>query len=585
MKPKIIFTLCLVILTFKSTPANPPFIEQTCWCTWEHLILQRMSIEEKLGQLFMITSVADPQSCSQTFLDSSPYIIDQPSVEQIIKQYHVGGIIFLGIITPKKQIKLEESFQSISKIPLLIGQDLERGCMRLKNGLRFPRAMTLGALTEDDKQLIYELGKEIGGECHALGIHINFAPVADVNNNPRNVIINDRSFGENKKDVARKSILFMRGLQDAGILACAKHWPGHGDTDVDSHVTLPRINHTKERLKDIELYPFKKLIDAGVSAVMCAHLEIPAFEPQIGLPASLSKTIVTDLLRNQFQFNGLIVTDALGMQGVTKNFKSGELELHALLAGNDLLIAPVDLPSAVAHIKQALANGILTEAELDTHVLKILKVKKWVLHNQRTQKPYVSSVHAQELQEKIYRAAITLVKNEEHILPLSPSDEIIPIITIGDSSDNVFYQTLSNYLLVSLHEMPPHPTTNDLETMLEKLRPAQKIIICVYGSNKIITIEEQSLHAGAQDTTSVTYLINALQKQNKKIIVVAFESPYNLALYQNAHALIAAYENVESAQRIAALTIIGTHTPRGRLPVTACAALPAGLGLLNFCES
>jgi beta-glucosidase-like glycosyl hydrolase len=237
----------------------------------------------------------------------------------------------------------------------------------------------------NDLQATYELGHAIGQLCKKLGVHINFAPVADVNNNPNNPVINDRSFGDNPIVVAQHAIAFAQGLADSGIIACAKHFPGHGDTDVDSHYDLPLLGHDKQRLHDIELAPFKELIAANILAIMVGHLEVPAFEPQAKLPSSLSKKIVTDLLRKELGFDGLIITDSLHMYGVTKYFNPGEYELYGLLAGNDILLCPFDVPAAVAAIKQALYDELITEQEIDEHVERILEMK--CLINKSTLKP------------------------------------------------------------------------------------------------------------------------------------------------------------------------------------------------------
>jgi len=240
----------------------------------------------------------------------------------------------------------------------------------------FANNKTLGK--NNSIEYTYDTAIAIGQLCNALGVHINFAPDADVNNNPNNPVINDRSFGDNPELVTQHAIAFSRGLHDAGILACAKHFPGHGDTNVDSHLDLPLIPHDKKRLHAIELYPFKKLIAANIPAIMIGHLEVPAFEEQKKLPSSLSKKIVTDLLRKELGFTGLIITDGLDMQGVTRYYTDGQAELHALLAGADILLGPIDVPAAVAAIKQALKDDLITEQEIDTHVEKILHTKNLV---------------------------------------------------------------------------------------------------------------------------------------------------------------------------------------------------------------
>ncbi len=338
-------------------------------------LLKNLTLEEKIGQLFMAAAVVD-EELNKEHMWKKPYRMDKEYIETLISDYYIGGIIYMYTSTQEKQIARTQHFQSISSIPLLIGQDLEPGGMitrRFPDLPSMPNAIELGA--DKDENLAYKTGKEIGQFCQELCVHINFAPVADINTNPNNPVIGKRSFGSDKKNVARKATAFMRGLHDAGILACAKHFPGHGDTSVDSHRDLPVITHNKERLQNIELYPFKYLIDNGIDAVMIAHLEIPALEPEPHLPATLSHAIVTDLLQHKLNFTGLIITDALDMQGVLKNFKPGEIELNALLAGNDILLCSVNIPHAIAVIKNAVLNGDIYIEELDQHVLKILAIK------------------------------------------------------------------------------------------------------------------------------------------------------------------------------------------------------------------
>jgi beta-glucosidase-like glycosyl hydrolase len=251
--------------------------------------------------------------------------------------------------------------------------------MRLKNTVSFPRNAILGA--QKDYDLVYEMSQEIGRQLASIGVHMNLAPVVDVNSNPRNPVIGSRSFGDNPHDVALNGIAFARGLHDAGILSCAKHFPGHGDTTTDSHVTLPVVNHPRERLDSIELAPFIELINHQIPAIMTAHLAVPALEPDITKPASLSRAVVTDLLKNELQFTGLVITDGLGMRGASDAYKPGELELQALLAGNDILLCPLDVPKAALLIEQAITDGHFAEQELNHRVEKILRAKAWAFNH------------------------------------------------------------------------------------------------------------------------------------------------------------------------------------------------------------
>lgn len=364
--------------------------------------IKNLTLDEKIGQLFIIAAVAE-EEVNKEFIKTQPYRMDKEYVAHLITTYHVGGIIFLGRGTQTQVKERMAYFQSISKRPLLGCIDAEWGlAMRLTDGMQFPRAKMLGAI--HDPMLVEVMAYHIGMQCKEIGIDCNFAPVADVNNNPANVVIKDRSFGATPEIVIDNASAYARGLRNAGVLGCAKHFPGHGDTNVDSHYDLPCIPHNKDRLYQIELAPFASLIQQGIPAIMIAHLEVPALEPQAHTPASLSRSIITDLLRTQMGFRGLIVTDGLGMAGVTKHAQQpGEVELKALLAGNDILLCPVSLESAIAFIKEALAMGILSEQELDEHVQRILDAKEWIF-TQKDQQPYDSKkAHGvkEELDKKV----------------------------------------------------------------------------------------------------------------------------------------------------------------------------------------
>ena len=307
---------------------------------WVNTILNKMTIDEKIGQLFMIQAYSN--------LDQK----HEDIITEMIAKYHVGNLIFMQG-TPEKQAELNNKYQAASKIPLMIGFDGEWGLdMRLQNTYRFPWNMTLGAI--QDNTFIEKFGEHLGKHCKRLGIHINFAPVVDINTNPDNPIIGNRSFGESKENVTQKAIAFTQGMQKYGVMANAKHFPGHGDTATDSHHTLPVLNFDKARLDSVELYPYRKIFDAGIGSVMTAHLSIPSLEPNAALPTSLSKNVVTNLLKYELGFNGLIITDGLNMKGAANYATSAEIDLAAIQAGNDLLLIPQNVPATVNLIKKAI---------------------------------------------------------------------------------------------------------------------------------------------------------------------------------------------------------------------------------------
>jgi beta-N-acetylhexosaminidase len=368
----------LFILTC-SLLCTAPFLCAATSDDWAHTILTSLTTRQKIGQLFVVATAScfeQPTEALATSLFKCPYKMAPDYVKQLITDYHVGGIIFLYKSTPELQIAATNEYQALSTIPLLIAQDCEWGLsMRLQNTLEFPKNNQLGIIK--NRQLIYEMGKEIGRQCKALGLHMNCSPVVDVCNNPNNTLLQKRSFGADPSVISECGQLMMQGLQDAGIIACAKHFPGHGDTDIDSHASLPRISHDYEHLQRVELAPFKALIDGGVRAVMLGHLAVPALEPAAHLPATFSYAITTELLENTLHFTGLKVTDGLGMGALTEHYEPGTIELEAFLAGNDILLCPLDVPRAVILIEQALESGRISHAELDRRVLKILQAKKW----------------------------------------------------------------------------------------------------------------------------------------------------------------------------------------------------------------
>ncbi len=337
-------------------------------------LLASLSLRDKIAQLIVVAAVSNEEA-NKEFMKQSPYRMDKNQLEFLIKHCHVGGVVFLGNGVRSEQIARTNYFQKISDIPLFILADAEYGsAMRLKDGLSFPRNMTLGALT--DNTLIYQMGYLVGQDLHELGVHMNLAPVADVNNNPNNPVIYDRSFGSDPENVAQKCVAFTKGLQDAGIMACAKHFPGHGDTTVDSHLALPTIMHARQHLNETELVPFAACIQNGIDAVMLAHISVPQLEGIENVPASLSKKICTELLKHELCFEGLILTDGLGMCAATQHQPSGVLELQALLAGADLLLCPIDASLVINYVYQAVQQGAISEEMINYKLLRVLTAKQ-----------------------------------------------------------------------------------------------------------------------------------------------------------------------------------------------------------------
>ena len=377
---------------------------------WVDSILSSMTIDEKIGQLFMIQAYSN--------LDS----VHENKIKEMIQKYHVGNLIFMQG-TPIKQAQLTNTYQSLSEIPLMIGFDGEWGLdMRLQNTYRFPWNMTLGAI--QDNTLIRKFGEHLGRHAKRIGIHVNFAPVVDINTNPLNPIIGNRSFGESKQNVTLKAIEFSQGMQSEGVLANAKHFPGHGDTATDSHLKLPVLNFNKERLDSIELYPYKRVFDAGMASVMTAHLSIPVLESNPKLPTSLSPKVVTDLLKEKLGFLGLIFTDGLNMKGAANYSSSAEINLAAIQAGNDVLLIPQDVPASINLIKNAIDSGVLSLERIDESVRKILLAKYKVgLH---LYKPIdtlnlikdLNTIEDEVLHRELVKNSMTIIKNNKKTLPI-----------------------------------------------------------------------------------------------------------------------------------------------------------------------
>ncbi len=546
---------------------KPPFLEQSS--KWAQQTIESMTLEQKIGQLFIVAAASNDEQPNESLASAfinSPYNMDPEHVIQLIKEYHVGGVIFLFKSDPERQNALLTQFKEIASIPLLIAQDCEWGLsMRLDNDpskvVRYPRNMTLGAIA--NQNLIYRLGNEIGKQCAALGIHLNLAPVADVNNNPKNPVIHDRSFGDDPQRVAQLAALFAQGLQDAGILACAKHFPGHGDTAVDSHLSLPVIPHDKKRLEEVELPPFKQLINKGISAVMTGHLSVPAFDDTVHQSATMSSALINQQLKAVLGFKGLVITDGLGMQAITDHYKPGEIELKALRAGNDILLCPVDVPQAFKHILNAVHNGAITESDINQRVLKILQAKEWVL-NQHSQDitdalSYIVRPQAYALQKKLFRKAITVTNHK--LIPLQESPDSTTLIQIGTLPEGSFIKQCTHYgrsVFATSHSLSED---NELENCLLQASNADVAVLSIGQMNKFV-----DKNYGI--ASNVQLLINKLKDAHKKVAVILFGTPYSINVLDNVDEFMVVYEDASPAQEAAVDILFGNKKAQGILPIT-----------------
>lgn len=545
---------------------SPPFISKESM-QWADSVLKTLSFDEKLGQLFMLeTSASWPQR-------------DIDSLAAVISKYHIGGIIvFKG--GPVAQANLINYYQSLSKIPLLVSIDGEWGLsMRIDSTIRFPRQMTLSAIKKDS--LIYEMGVEIARQCKRIGIHINFAPDIDINNNPLNPVINTRSFGEDKFQVASKGLLYMNGMQQEHVLACGKHFPGHGDTDADSHYNLPLISKTFAELDNLELYPFRELINNGMGSVMVAHLNIPSIDTSANRPSSLSKYIVQDLLINQMGFGGLVFTDALKMKGVANYFTPGLADAQALLAGNDILLMGENVEVAIEKIKELVDEKEITKKEIDSRVRKILMVKYWAgLNDYKPVKTEnltadLNTEEAQELNYKLYRSSVTLLQNKNDILPFRNIEAgKIAIVAVNDTLNSLFQQVMNRYAKVDCYTMPKEESQNNIDTLIAFLSKHETIIVSIHN-----TTTKASFNYGISE--AMNYLIAGLKKK-QKVIVCLYGNSYCLGKLKEAeHAdgLIISFEDTYLPQFITAQMLFGGTFPEGTLPVTPSVAFKRGDGI------
>lgn len=551
---------------FSSFILSPkPSQYQTLQEKWADSVLATMSVDEKIGQLFMIA----------TFSNRTEKYYQQ--VENNIATYHLGGLIFFQG-GPHRQARLTNRYQQISRIPLLIGMDAEWGLgMRLDSTIDFPKQITLGAI--QDNSYVEKFGEEIGRQCKRIGIHINFAPSVDVNTNPDNPIINYRSFGESQINVAEKGIAYVRGMKKHNVLGSAKHFPGHGDTDQDSHHTLPVVNHTLQRLNEVELYPFRRLIADSVGTVMTGHLFVPALEPRGTTPTSISEKIVTQMIKNQMGFKGLTVTDALNMRGITQGLQPGEPELLAFMAGNDILLQSGNLPAAYKRIKQAVESGQIQMDILDGRVRKILKAKYWAGLN--NYKPIemaglssdLNSKKSLDLKAELFEQAVTIARNESNLLPFTHLDTLtFASVAISSEYENVFQKTLSQYANFKHFTVPFKPSTEkDVAWVLDEAAKYKVVVVSVHGMNS-----KGERNYGVSPAT-VTFINQLSQRTN--VVVCAFGNPYGLKLYGNSRNLVCGYEDDPISHRIVPQVLFGALPAKGRLPVSVANDLKVGNGI------
>ena len=558
--------LLLFLLTVPSVCAqgNPLVAKDSlAQQNWVDAKYNEMDLDEKLGQLFMVSIASDQDKASTD------------KIKLLIKEHHIGGVIF-STGGPVRQAKLTNSYQAVSQLPLLVGMDAEWGlAMRLDSTYAFPWNMTLGAIK--DNAIVEKVGRQIGVHAKRLGVHINFAPDIDINTNPLNPIIGNRSFGEDRDNVADKGIAFMKGMEGVGVLSSGKHFPGHGDTSTDSHYELPLIDFSKKRLDSLELYPYKKLIKAGLSSIMVAHLSVPSLEIKKELPSSLSEQIISGILKERMGFKGLVFTDALNMKGVSTHGEDGDVELAAFIAGNDILLMPTEVTKAKEKLHKAYQKGRISERRLASSVKKILMAKYKVGLN--IYKPIkldnlyedLNSLQNDLVYEEAIENAITIVKNKFYLMGIKKlENKKIAYVKFGDDNSDAFINELNKYAAVT------QVNAKDIATLKSKLRDYNLVIIGHHKSN------DSPWKPFKFSKKELSWLEQIANERTSNTILSVFAKPYTLldvTSFNNIDGIVVAYQNSKLAQEKTAQLIFGAIGAKGKLPVSAHSEFPVNTGV------
>lgn len=542
----VVFAYLFLIQTINAQHDSPFYID-SLQIKWVNEKYNSMTLDEKVGQLFIVAAYSNKDA------------MHEAEIENLVKTEAIGGLIFMQD-DALKQVELTNRYNKVSKIPLLIGMDAEWGlAMRLKDITRYPWAMTLGAIQEND--LIREMGVAIGEQSNRIGVNFNFAPVVDVNTNPKNPIIGNRSFGSDVDNVAQKGIAYMNGMREKKVLASAKHFPGHGDTSSDSHYTLPVVGHDLQRLNSVELAPFQQLINAGVASIMVAHLSVPSLEPDPKIPSSLSKKIITDLLKNKMNFKGLVITDALNMDGVAKAYPPGEVDALAFEAGNDILLFSQAVKTGKQKIIEKINSGEISEERLAESVQKILMAKYYVGLN--NYKPLdaknlmqdLNQVKYKELISKLYENAATVLKNDENLIPIKNLENIkIAYVPLEEAEYQNFYDRLQFHAQVDLVNIKS-------ASEVSKLKDYDHVIIGLHKSN-------ETAYKSYKISDASKSIIKSVSVQNSTILAL-FGSPYALTDLDldKTQSIMVFYQNLNTTQDIAAGLVFGAVDAKGKLPV------------------
>ena len=521
---------------------------------WVDSVLNKMSKRDKIAQMFFIRALTN---ADKNYEDS---------VGRFIRRARVGGLVFFQG-GPGRQANLTSTYQKKARTPLLVTLDGEWGLgMRLDSTVSYPYQMALGAV--QDTSLIYKMGLEVAKDFKRIGMHMNLAPDVDVNNNAGNPVINYRSFGENKYNVAAKSEAYMRGMQDGGLLVSLKHFPGHGDTDVDSHHDLPQLKFTKERLDSLELYPFKHLISKGASGVMIAHMSIPSLDNTPNLPSTLSKPIVTGLLKEELGFKGIIISDAMEMKGVVKYFKEGEADIRAIEAGNDILELSEDTRRSIKLVRQAVKSGRISMERIDESVKKILTAKYYAGLNTEPEiglenvAADVNRPESHALVQELANASMTMLRGKQFIKSFDKQKRTA-VISIGTPNVTTFQHSLaSTYPNAVMFTLDKNANANAIAKVMRELGMFDQIIVGIHDARN-------RPGNGMPLSADLKMFMKDLAQRNTAFAV--FANPYNLASWaglENSKALLIAYQKEDFMQKAAASVLSHAFEATGKLPVS-----------------
>jgi beta-N-acetylhexosaminidase len=572
-----VFLVILIAFECARTPApalEPKMTYGAVEAKWVGNTMEKMTLEEKIGQLI---------ACRYTgrFVNQDSEYVNK--LKTLIVEQKIGGLIlFAGDVY--ETAHLTNILQERAKIPLLIASDLERGLGNQIDGATlFPPVMSLGAA--DSEELAYLMGKITALEARAIGIHMTYAPVVDVNINPDNPIINVRSFGEDPEQVSRLAVPFIKGCQENGLIATAKHFPGHGDTSEDSHTVLPTVKGDRARLDKVEIYPFKIAVESGIQAIMAAHLSLPALDPAPNVPSSLSKPILTDLLRNELGFDGIIVTDAMGMGGVTTLYEPEEAALMAIKAGIDMILLPPKPKEVIDALVQAVRSGEISEERINSSVKRILEAKARLgLYKQKLVDlkmldfKIAPRAHLKQA-DLTFESAITLVKNEDAVVPLSKKNQRLAVLALSSDPGGYF---AGRTFVQEIKEKNPHvfefyaEATTGQDTLDAALKKASEADVLIFALFSRLRADKGSVDLEMNHV----HLIREAAKSSKGVIVISFGSPYFLRHFPEVDAYICAYRYADEAQVAAAKALFGEIDIQGKLPVTIPDLFPIGHGLI-----